>query len=121
MEEAQPRGAILPPRRRRVARDVDLPAAKSAISRNTRYTSRSLPMSVPPSPPSFLCGKNRTATALLPGCSSPSVTSSLCLPSRENTFANWILPLYMTVLALIVAFPLTLHRLRRHVPLRHWA
>ena len=39
----------------------------------------------------------------------------------ENTFANWILPLYMTVLALIVAFPLTLHRLRRHVPLRHWA
>ena len=39
----------------------------------------------------------------------------------ENTFANWVVPLYMTALALIVAFPLTLHRLRRRVPLRNWA
>lgn len=39
----------------------------------------------------------------------------------ENTFANWILPLYMTLVALVVAFPLALHRLRRHIPLRDWA
>ena len=39
----------------------------------------------------------------------------------ENTFANWIVPLYMTLIALIVAFPLALHRLRRRIALRHWA
>lgn len=39
----------------------------------------------------------------------------------ENTFANWILPLYMTLIALIVAFPLVLHRFRRRLPLRQWA
>ena len=39
----------------------------------------------------------------------------------ENTLANWILPLYMALVALVVAFPLALHRLRHHIPLRHWA
>ena len=38
----------------------------------------------------------------------------------DDTLANWILPVYMTLIALIVAFPLTLHRLRRQVPLKHW-
>lgn len=40
---------------------------------------------------------------------------------QENTVANWILPLYMTLVALVVAFPLALHRLRRRVPLKLWA
>jgi len=35
--------------------------------------------------------------------------------------ANWIVPLYMTTVALVVAFPLALHRLRQGVPLKHWA
>ena len=39
----------------------------------------------------------------------------------QNTFANWILPLYMTVVALVVAFPLAAYRFTNHVPLRHWA
>lgn len=39
----------------------------------------------------------------------------------QDTLANWILPLYMTLVALVVAFPLVLHRLRRRVPLKHWA
>lgn len=39
----------------------------------------------------------------------------------ENTVANWILPLYMSLLALVVAFPLALHRLHHRIPLRHWA
>jgi hypothetical protein len=38
----------------------------------------------------------------------------------ENTLANWILPVYMTLLALVVAFPLALYRLQRRVPLKHW-
>ncbi len=37
-----------------------------------------------------------------------------------DTLANWILPIYMTLVALVVAFPLTLHRLRLQVPLKHW-
>lgn len=39
----------------------------------------------------------------------------------KDTLANWILPLYMTSVSLVVAFPLALHRLRRRVPLKHWA
>jgi len=39
----------------------------------------------------------------------------------QNTLANWIVPLYMALVALVVAFPLALHRLRRRVPLKHWA
>jgi len=39
----------------------------------------------------------------------------------QDTLANWILPLYMTLVALIVAFPLALHRLRHRVPLKYWA
>ena len=39
----------------------------------------------------------------------------------QNTLANWIVPLYMTLVALLVAFPLALHRLRRRVPVKHWA
>jgi len=39
----------------------------------------------------------------------------------ENTVANWIVPLYMILVALVVAFPLALHRLRHRLPLRHWA
>jgi hypothetical protein len=39
----------------------------------------------------------------------------------EDTLANWIVPLYMTVVALAVAFPLALYRLRLRVPLREWA
>jgi hypothetical protein len=38
----------------------------------------------------------------------------------EDTLANWILPVYMSLIALVVAFPLALHRLRRQVPLKHW-
>lgn len=38
-----------------------------------------------------------------------------------NTLANWILPLYMTAIALAVAFPLVSFRLRQRVPLRQWA
>lgn len=40
---------------------------------------------------------------------------------QQDTFANWIVPLYMSVVALVVAFPLALYRVRRRVPLRHWA
>lgn len=40
---------------------------------------------------------------------------------EQNTVANWILPLYMTLVSLVVAFPLALYRLRRRMPLRHWA
>lgn len=39
----------------------------------------------------------------------------------QNTFANWILPLYMTLVGLVVAFPLALYRLRRRLPLKQWA
>jgi len=38
----------------------------------------------------------------------------------EETPANWILPIYMSLVALVVAFPLTLHRLRRQAPLKQW-
>jgi hypothetical protein len=40
---------------------------------------------------------------------------------QQNTLANWIVPLYMSFVALLVAFPLALHRVRRRVPLKHWA
>jgi hypothetical protein len=40
---------------------------------------------------------------------------------QQDTLANWIVPLYMTTVALVVAFPLVLHRLRRGVPLNQWA
>jgi hypothetical protein len=40
---------------------------------------------------------------------------------RQDTFANWIVPLYMTSVALFVAFPLALYRLRRRMPLKQWA
>lgn len=40
---------------------------------------------------------------------------------QQDTFANWIVPLYMSVVALVVAFPLALYRVRRRVPLKHWA
>jgi hypothetical protein len=39
----------------------------------------------------------------------------------QDTVANWILPLYMTVVSLVVAFPLALYRLRKRTSLRHWA
>jgi cell division protein FtsW (lipid II flippase) len=39
----------------------------------------------------------------------------------QDTLANWIVPLYMTLVALVVAFPLALYRLRARVPLKHWA
>jgi hypothetical protein len=39
----------------------------------------------------------------------------------EDTLANWIVPLYMTLVALAVAFPLALHRVRLRVPLKEWA
>ncbi|HZP32724.1 MAG TPA: hypothetical protein VFB23_05100 [Candidatus Acidoferrales bacterium] len=39
----------------------------------------------------------------------------------RNTFANWVVPVYMTSVALVVAFPLALHRLRRKIPLSQWA
>ena len=39
----------------------------------------------------------------------------------QDTLANWIVPLYMTLVALVVAFPLALHRLRLRMPLKHWA
>jgi hypothetical protein len=39
----------------------------------------------------------------------------------ENTFANWIVPSYMTSVSLVVAAPLALYRLRRRIPLRQWA
>ena len=38
----------------------------------------------------------------------------------EDTVANWILPVYMTVVSLVVAFPLVLYRLRQRTQLRHW-
>jgi hypothetical protein len=38
-----------------------------------------------------------------------------------DTLANWIVPLYMTLVALSVAFPLALYRLRLRVPLKDWA
>jgi len=38
----------------------------------------------------------------------------------QNTFANWVVPVYMTLVALVVAFPLALHRLRRRMPLKQW-
>jgi len=40
---------------------------------------------------------------------------------QQDTFANWIVPLYMTSVALVVAFPLTLYRVRRRMPLKQWA
>lgn len=40
---------------------------------------------------------------------------------RENTVANWILPLYMTGVSLVVAFPLALYRVRQRMPLKYWA
>lgn len=40
---------------------------------------------------------------------------------QENTLANWVLPLYMTAVALAVALPLALYRLRQEVPLKEWA
>ena len=40
---------------------------------------------------------------------------------QQNTLANWILPLYMTVVSLVVAFPLALYRVRQRLPLKHWA
>ena len=40
---------------------------------------------------------------------------------QQDTLANWIVPLYMTLVALIVAFPLALYRLRRRLPLKYWA
>lgn len=39
----------------------------------------------------------------------------------KGTVANWILPLYMTVVSLVVAFPLALYRLRQRMPLKQWA
>ena len=39
----------------------------------------------------------------------------------QNTLANWIVPLYMSFVALVVAFPLALYRLRQGVPMKHWA
>ena len=38
----------------------------------------------------------------------------------RDTLANWILPVYMIALALIVAFPLVRYRLRLRVPLTQW-
>lgn len=38
----------------------------------------------------------------------------------QDTLANWILPLYMSLVALVVAFPLTLHRLSQRAPLKQW-
>jgi uncharacterized membrane protein (UPF0136 family) len=39
---------------------------------------------------------------------------------QQNTLANWIVPLYMTSVALVVAFPLALYRLRRRMPMKQW-
>lgn len=39
----------------------------------------------------------------------------------QDTLANWIVPVYMTLVALVVAFPLALYRLRLRMPLKHWA
>jgi hypothetical protein len=39
----------------------------------------------------------------------------------QDTVANWILPLYMTVVSLVVAFPLALYRVRQRMPLKEWA
>jgi hypothetical protein len=38
----------------------------------------------------------------------------------ENTFANWVLPIYMTAVSFSVALPLALYRLREKVPLGEW-
>jgi hypothetical protein len=40
---------------------------------------------------------------------------------QQNTVANWILPLYMTAVSLVVAFPLALYRVRQGMPLKYWA
>jgi hypothetical protein len=40
---------------------------------------------------------------------------------QQNTLANWVLPLYMTAVALVVALPLALYRFRQEVPLKEWA
>jgi hypothetical protein len=39
----------------------------------------------------------------------------------QDTVANWILPLYMTVVSLVVALPLALYRVRQRMPLKYWA
>lgn len=38
----------------------------------------------------------------------------------DHTFANYVLPLFMFFFALIVAFPLVLHRWKNKVPLSEW-
>ena len=43
----------------------------------------------------------------------------LALP--QNTLANWALPVYMVAIALAIALPLVLFRVRRRVPLWQWA
>ncbi|MBI2097433.1 MAG: hypothetical protein HYT46_00645 [Candidatus Vogelbacteria bacterium] len=39
---------------------------------------------------------------------------------EEHSFANYILPVYMTVGSSFVALPLVLHRLRERVPIAQW-
>jgi len=39
----------------------------------------------------------------------------------EHTFANYVLPAYMTVGSFSVTVPLALYRMRQKVPLREWA
>jgi hypothetical protein len=39
----------------------------------------------------------------------------------QDTVANWILPLYMMVVSLVVAFPLALYRVRHRTSLKDWA
>jgi len=38
----------------------------------------------------------------------------------EPTFANYILPIYMFLMALTIAFPMVSYRWKRNIPLREW-
>lgn len=39
---------------------------------------------------------------------------------REHTFNNYVLPVYMTLMALCIAYPLIHYRLRKGIPIKNW-
>jgi hypothetical protein len=39
---------------------------------------------------------------------------------RENTFANWVLPIFMTFAPALVWVPLVKYRLKNRIPLKEW-
>jgi hypothetical protein len=39
---------------------------------------------------------------------------------KEPTFANYVLPVYMIFMAMGIAMPLIMYRIRNNVPMKEW-